>query len=164
LSQYVSVVDVANFGPMHFGSHALGFMKEMGNTHDENYSDVIKTLYIINAPGGWLFRNIFKIIQRMMSQEVKERLKILNRHDSLRELSKIVDPETAKRIVEGDHAAERAVERELHAFLDAAARDGHHRRPWAGDAGDVSGGREEGKGAEAGAVKARAAGADRERQ
>ena len=25
------MIDVANFGPMHFGGHALGFMKEMGN-------------------------------------------------------------------------------------------------------------------------------------
>lgn len=31
VTQCVMVVDVANFGPMHFGGHALGFMKEMGN-------------------------------------------------------------------------------------------------------------------------------------
>lgn len=141
-------MDVANFGPMHFGSHALGFMKEMGNTHDENYSDVIKSLWIINAPGGWLFRNIFKIIQRMMSQEVKERLKILSRKEALAELSKVVDPVTAKRIVEGNHAAERAVERELHAFLDAAAKEGHHRRPWG--LGEGAAGKEQSKGEAAG--------------
>lgn len=65
-----------------------------------------------------------------MSQEVKERLKILNKKDSVKELAKITDPATAQRIVEGDHDLERAVERELHAFMDAAAREGEHRRSW----------------------------------
>lgn len=116
---------------MHFGSHALGFMKEMGNVHDENYSDLISRLYIINAPGGWLFRNIFKVVQRMMSQEVKERLRILGRKEALAELSEItLDPAMAERIVAGHPETERAEERELHAFLDAAAREGHHRQPW----------------------------------
>lgn len=99
-----------------------------------------KSLYIINAPGGWLFRNVFRLIQRMMSEEVKDRLKILSKKDSVKELAKITDPATAQRIVEGDHELERAVERELHEFLDLAARDGHHRWSWDVDGGSNRGG------------------------
>lgn len=104
--------------------------------HDENWSDVTKSLYIINAPGGWLFRSIFKIIQKMMSQEVKDRLHILSKKDAAKALAKITDPATAQRIAEGDHELERAVERELHAFMDGAAREGEHRRVWVAGGGE----------------------------
>lgn len=112
---------------MHFGAHALGFMKEMGSVHDES---LVSRLYIINAPGGWLFRNIIRIIQRMMPQDVKDRLRILSKKEALAEFAEITNPATAQGIVDGDFEAERGAERELHAFLDAAAREGHHRRPW----------------------------------
>jgi len=128
ISQYVSVVDVKHFGPQHFGRHALQFMRSLGDVHDENYSDLVKSLYIINAP--FFFHKVFHLISCMMSQELKDRLKVLNKRESLRELSQILPPDLARRIVEGDPAGEREGERELHAFLDRAARAGLHRRRW----------------------------------
>ncbi len=128
VTSYVSVVDVSRFGPQHFGRHALQFMKALGDVHDENYSDLCKSLYIINAP--FFFHKVFHLISCMMSQELKDRLKVLNKKESLVELSKILPAEVAEAIVEGDHARERAEERQLHEFLDAAAKAGHHKRRW----------------------------------
>jgi len=66
----------------------------------------------------------------MMNQELKDRLKVLNKKQSLVELSKIMPSEVALAIVEGDHGKEREDEKELHAFLDGAAKEGLHRRRW----------------------------------
>ena len=44
--------------------------------------------------------------------------------------TQVMDPEVARAIVDGDHTEERGAEKELHAFLDTAAKEGHHRRRW----------------------------------
>jgi len=66
----------------------------------------------------------------MMNQELKDRLKVLNRKQSLVELSKIMPSDVAQAIVEGNHEKEREEERKLHAFLDYAASKGLHKRRW----------------------------------
>ncbi len=87
--------------------------------------------YIINAP--FFFHKVFHLISCMMNQELKDRLKVLNRKQSLVELSKIMPSDVAQAIVEGDHKKEREEERELHAFLDGAAKEGLHKRRWGMD-------------------------------
>jgi len=67
-----------------------------------------------------------------MSQDLKDRLKVLNKKESLIELSKIMPSDVAQAIVEGDIEKEREEERELHKFLDGAAKAGVHRRRWGG--------------------------------
>ena len=63
----------------------------------------------------------------MMATETLERLKILNTDDSYTELAKILPPEVAASIVEGDVEREREDERCLHEFLDRAAKEMGHR-------------------------------------
>jgi hypothetical protein len=92
------------------------------------YEDMLDKLYIINV--GWLFHRIWGIIKRLMSPDTLSRLRILSKDQSFEELCKIMPADAASAVCDAPLEHERHDEAELHKYMDAAAKNGHHRRRW----------------------------------
>lgn len=64
----------------------------------------------------------------MVSEELEARLMILSKKQAYEVIGQLVPASMARDIIEGDHERERREEAELHAFLDAAAKQRHHHK------------------------------------
>jgi len=72
--KHVVILDMKGFGMRHMGPKVLGNIRKLMNLDNAIYPEVLKRLFIVNAP--WLFQKAWSLVKGMLHPITRERIKI----------------------------------------------------------------------------------------
>lgn len=85
--QFVVVLDLKHMGIRHLKSNVISYTRTVSHIFHDNYSDMVKKLYIINAP--WIFNKAYKAVESFLSKETREKIHVLSSLEEVVDIDQI---------------------------------------------------------------------------